>query len=61
MTAPKLSYCSLPPLALPSVLVRPLCSTDRGGGDLRGSVVVKENCRIIGDIGGGGDGGRRRS
>ena len=35
------------------------------GGDLLGSVVVKENCRIVGDIGsvavGGGEGGRRRS
>ena len=68
---PNACYCSLPLLLLPSVLVRfiPPFGSRAGskGGDLRGSVVVKENCRIVGDSGsvvvavGGGDGGRRRS
>ena len=67
---PNACYCSLPLLLLPSVLARfipPLGSrAGSKGGDLRGSVVVKENCRIVGDSGsvvavGGGDGGRRRS
>ena len=66
---PNAGYCSLPLLLLPSVLARfiPPFGSRAGskGGDLRGSVVVKENCRIVGDNGsvavGGGDGGRRRS
>ena len=67
---PNASYCSLPLLLLPSVLVRfvPPLGSNAGnisGGDLLGSVVVNENCRIVGDSGsvavGGGEGGRRRS